>query len=71
MDRRIKPNKTCMATPTSPSVFDAPTKLQPQPRDQRWLPLVGVPSLFTFLDLRLHAFDLPRGKSLAPRLLEH
>lgn len=40
-----KANKTCMATPTSPSVFHVSTKFQPQPCDHRWLPLVGVPSL--------------------------
>lgn len=38
-------NKMWMATPTSPFVLDVPTKFQPPPRDQRWLPLVGAPSL--------------------------
>ena len=41
---KCQANKARIATTTSPSVFDAPPSinLNPQPRDQRWNPLVGL-----------------------------
>jgi hypothetical protein len=52
-------NKPWMATPTSPSVLHVPTHFQLQPRDPRWLPLVGLPSLLRSLKRKSIILPLP------------